>query len=388
MRSSAGSLGCLLAAALVLTASRARADRVVVLPSRGGTADEGGARTALDIELTRALIALGHATVPETEAKAALATVADGVADTNEEYRAVGQAVQADWVVVGTIEAAVVTQRVELAAALVSLGRVESVARDVEKAKSAIQVQEMVEVLLRPEGIGVGALPWEAGAPTPEKPKAAVAGAPAPRPPEKPDLPSEPHRPGEKVHMEYFDHGEDVWPPYAAGNRAFVAVAQGFAVAAARQESASGTPWSIVAHARGGYALGDAGIEMFAQVGGNLVGPRALWIDLGARWMFTPSLHRQGGGSGPYRALSFHMGPELTLGAFMRLAGPDVEAPDGTVYEGTTSVHPALGLGLGMALQMTPHIQIEGQIGNFRWVPTGEGSIILFGATLGAGLRF
>ena len=377
----------MLAAALVLTATRAQADRVVVLPSRGGSPDEGGPRTALDIEVTRALIALGHAPVPEAETLAALANVADGVADTNEEYRAVGLAAKADWVVVGTIEAAVVTQRVELAASLVSLGRVESVARDVQKAQSAIQVQEMVAVLLRPEGIGVGALPWEAGAPGPAKP-AAVAATPEVKPPPKADLPSEPHHDGEKVGMDYFDSRQDVWPPYSAGNRGFVTAAQGFAVAAARPGAANGSPWSIVAHARGGYALGDAGIEAFAQIGGNLVGPRALWVDLGIRWMFTPSLHRLGGGSGPFRALSFHMGPELTLGAFMRLAEPDVEGPDGTLYEGTTTAHPALGVALGMALQMTPHIQLEGQIGNLRWVPTGDGSILLFGATLGAGLRF
>lgn len=378
----------MLAAALVLTATRAQADRVVVLPSRGGSPDEGGPRSALDIEVTRALVALGHAPVPEAETIAALATVADGVADTNEEYRSVGLAAKADWVIVGTIEAAVVTQRVELAASLVSLGRVESVARDVQKAQSAIQVQEMVAVLLRPEGIGVGALPWEAVAPAPTKPKPVAAMPEVAPPPPKADAPSEPRREGEKVSMDYFDSRQDVWPPYSAGNRGFVTAAQGFAVAAARPGAANGSPWSIVAHARGGYALGDAGIEAFAQIGGNLVGPRALWVDLGVRWMFTPSLHRLGGGSGPFHALSFHMGPELTLGAFMRLAEPDVQGPDGTLYEGTTTAHPALGVALGMALQMTPHIQLEGQIGNLRWVPTGDGSILLFGATLGAGLRF
>jgi hypothetical protein len=186
--------------------------------------------------------------------------------------------------------------------------------------------------------------------------------------------------------MEYLSHGEDVWPPYAAGRRFFVGVGQGFSIAAARPGPAAGDAWSIVGHARAGYAVGDLGIELFAQLGGNLVGPRAIWIEGGARWMLTPSLHRSGG---MLRGLSFHMGPELTVGAFGRLAGPDVTAPDGTTYESESSFHPTVGVALGMALQMSPLFQVEGQIGNFRWVPLGdEGSLVLLGATLGATLRF
>ena len=367
-----------LSAALLLSATEAAADTVAVLPSRGG--DEGGARSTLDIELVRALGALGHRVVDEADTKRALAAgVADGVADTNEEYQAIGAGTKADWVLVATIEPAVVTQRVELTAMLVSQRRVESVAREVEKARSLVETQEMLTVLLRPEGIGAGALPWEKQT----KPKAArpVAQPVAVTPP--PVKPS-----GKKlVHMDYMFTREDVWPAYAANRRIFVTAAQGFSVAASTPGTAGADSSSnaIVGHIRAGYALGDDGLEVFANLGGNLFGPRALWIEAGGRWMWTPSLHIQPP-SGDYYALSFHVGPELTLGPLIRL--PTKVVAETATYEGSTEAFFTLGAALDMVLAITPMIRVEAQVGNFRWVPTGEGSLVLFGATLGGQIRF
>lgn len=365
----------MVALALLGWSTAARADRVALLPAR--SSDEA-ARAPLDVELARSLIALGHSVVPETETKTALGGIGDGVADTSEEYQAVAAATKADWVLAGSVEPAVGTQRVELVALLASQGRVESVAREVEKARSQVQTQEMLAVLLRAEGIGAGLLPWEQVS----KPEA----KPVPQPPKEVAPPPPPVKPSGKkvVHMDYMLGSDDVWPAYAANRRFFLGVGQGFSVAAAQPAGARGGAAAYVGHIRAGYALGDDGLELLGQLGGNLAGPRALWIEGGARWMFTPSLHVQPP-SGDYYALSFHMGPELTLGGLIRLP-TEVEAA-GFTYEGSASGHFTLGAALALQMAITPAFRVDAQVGNFRWVPTGDGSVMLFGATLGASLR-
>ena len=80
-----------LATAVLLAAPSAFADRVALLPSHGGPNPD--ARAALDGELARGLTALGHTVVA---ANAAASGVLDGVADTPEEYRRLGQVCPAD----------------------------------------------------------------------------------------------------------------------------------------------------------------------------------------------------------------------------------------------------------------------------------------------------
>lgn len=379
---------CALALALFLSTSHALADRVALLPVRGGF--DPTARTSLDLELVTALQSLGHSVVPAAETAAAMAPVLDGVADTPEEYRAVGVGTRADWVMAASVDPAVLSQRVEIWAYLVSVARIESVAREVDRAQSSSQTKEMLAVLLRPEGIGAGELPWERSR---QSAPIAVAVPPVqpPVPAPQPNFPAAvarpPSPPGPKrVSMDYTFETLWVWPPYSAGKRVFVSALQGFSVAAIRLPGARGSAFSFLGGARAGYAPGDLGLELFGQLGGNFVGPRALWIDAGARWMFTPSVHP--GSDGVLRGLAFHVGPELTFGAFLRLGGPDVTGPDGVTYAGTTTAHPAVGAALNMMLSYSPMLQIEAQIGNLRWIPTGDGSILVLGATLGAGLRF
>jgi hypothetical protein len=185
--------------------------------------------------------------------------------------------------------------------------------------------------------------------------------------------------------MDYLSGSERVWPAYSAGRRIYLAAAQGFSFAAARPGDASGGAGAIVGLLRGGYAPGDSGLEVFGELGGNLFGPRALWIQAGGRWMVTPSVHR--GADGVLRAGSFHVGPELTIGAFVRLPS-DVAGDSGATYETSADVHPIFGGALDMALSFSPALQLEAHLGNLRIIPTGEGAIVLLGATLGAGLRF
>ncbi len=372
-------------AAVLLAAPSAFADRIALLPSHGGANPD--ARVALDGELARGLAALGHTVVA---GNAAASGVADGVADTPEEYRQVGVATRADWVLVGSVEPAVTTTRVELVAALMQLGRIESVAREVEIAKADAQVQEMLRVLVRPEGVGAGELPWEKGIPVPPKPPPAQVATPVITPPPPPVItpppPLSPPPPAGKAAIEYPLGRRDVWPAYSGGNRGFFGAVLGFSLPAARPGAASGSGGSLTGAFRGGYAIGDSGFEPFAEVGGNLVGPPAIWVSGGARFLFSPTLAR--GSDGGLRGGSFFLGPEASVGAFVRLAGPDVTAENGTVYSGAGEAHPVLGAAFDLVYALSPSFQLEAQLGNLRWVPSSGGSILLVGASLGGSLRF
>lgn len=345
-----------LAAAVLLVAPSAFADRVALLPSRGGANPD--ARTALDAALARGLTALGHTVIP---ANAAASGVADGVADTPEEYRQIGVAAKADWVLVGHVEPAVTTTRVELTAALMQLGRIESVAREVEAAKADAQVQEMLAALVRPEGVSAGELPWEKSLPRPPAPVPVA-------PPPPPALPPPPVSPPEPV---------IVHPVYSGGNHVFFGPVLGVSAPAARPSAASGSGASLTGALRGGYAIGDSGFEPFVEFGGNLVGPQALWISGGARMMWSPTA------SAP-----FFLGPEVIVGAFVRLPGADVKDKDGTTYGASSEAHPVLGAAVDLAYAVSRSFQLEAQLGNLRWVPASGGSILLAGATLGGSLRF
>ncbi|WP_437305994.1 hypothetical protein [Sorangium sp. So ce388] len=373
-------LSCAAAAALMAIAPAALADRVAVLPARGGT--DAAARGAAQADIARALAALGHTPAPDSAVAAALKGVADGVADTADEYRAVSAQTGAAWVLTGTVEPAVTTTRVELTAYLASTGRVESVAREVDRDQSSRQTQEMLDVLLRPEGVGVGALPWErpVRAPPASAPPPSAGGTvvlpPVPAAPEAP--------PAKEVQMAYPFGPERVWPAYSGGRRLAVSASLGAAVAAARLPGASGSAASLVGAARVAYALGDRGFELFAGGGGNLVGPFAAWLEGGARLLLTPSLAPQ---DGAWRAFPLHVGPALHLGAFFR-SGTDVVGPGGATYRGDLEVRPVLGASLDVVLALSSSVQLEAQLGNLRWVPAGDGSLLLLGATLGAGARF
>jgi hypothetical protein len=369
--------------AVLLGAPAALADRIALLPTRGGL--DPGARTGLDADLVKDLAALGHTVVPDAEVAAAVkAKVADGTADTQEEYRAVGDATRADWVLVGVIDPAVATSRVELTACLVKMGRVESVAREVERPKQPAQVQEMLAVLLRPEGIGAGALPWESVNPATPKPPPAPPPE-APKPPPAPEPPKVSPVDG-KAHVSYpLSTPGDVWPPYSAGHRGFVGAVVGLGIPAARPSGATGSGASFVGAVRGGYAAGDQGLELFAELGGNFSGPPAVWVAGGARWMFAPALKRDQ--EGVLAGVPFFLGPEIMGGAFIEL-GESSTGPGGTVYSSPAEGRGLFGVSLDLAYALAPSFQLEAGLGNLRVIPGGAGTILLTGATLGASYRF
>jgi len=391
---------CALVPALLLCAAPALADRIVVLPSQGQA--DPALRLGLDQDLNRGAASLGHSIASEVETHAALMRVADGSADTPDEFALVANGLRADWIVSAKLAPAVSTAHVEIVVYLASLGRVESVARDVDPSKQAAQIQEMLAVLLRPEGIGMGALPWEQ-APPPPPPQPPPPQPQPPQPPQPPQQnpwamgqpgafpfqqppPPPPPVVANEVSMTYLGGDrQTIWPPYTAGKPAFVSAVVGFSSAVSSPGGASGSGGAFVGGLRGGYAVSDRGIELLAGLGFNLAGPRALWIDLGGRWLFSPTLHREP--DGRQTGFAFHVGPELTLGPFVRI-GRDVTRPDGVTFEGENATFFSIGAALDVVLALTPALRIDAQLGNLRIVPTGDGAIVLMGATAGVTYRF
>jgi len=159
----------------------------------------------------------------------------------------------------------------------------------------------------------------------------------------------------------------------------------------ARPSGAQGSGVAFTGALRGGYAIGDLGFEPFAEFGGNFSGPKALWLNAGARWMFSPFLKRDT--DGLKRGAPFFIGPEISGGMFVRLgATKDPNAmmtiPKGTTYSSSAVVRGELGLALDVAYALSRSFQLEAELGNLRWIPSGDGSILLLGATLAGSLRF
>ncbi len=182
----------------------------------------------------------------------------------------------------------------------------------------------------------------------------------------------------------------DVWPAYSGGNRPFFGAIVGVAGPVARPtiqgaKLSIGSGASLVGGLRGGYALGDSGLEVFGDFAGNLFGPKALWLDAGARWMWNPLLKTSADGK---RSSPLFVGPELSLGMFVRLPGAEIVGVNGASYSAPTEVHAQLGAAIDVAYALSPNIQLEAQLGNLRWVPGGSGSILLMGMTAGGVYRF
>ncbi|EYF03625.1 hypothetical protein [Chondromyces apiculatus] len=377
--------------ATFLFAGAALADRVAVLPARGGTDD--AARQTAQAEITRGLTALGHEVVADTEVTASLWAVLDGVPDSTDEYRTVGTATSAGWVLLGLIEPAVKTTRVELLAFHGSTGRVESVAREVEQEQMGPQIQEMLSVLVRPEGIGEGELPWERAvtppAPSPAPPTAPPAVPPAAPGPSTPTSPP----PGEAsaaggsdklATMHYLSAVRRVWPPYSGGKPFGLSALIGFSHATTRPEGAIGSASAALVSLRASYAFAGT-FEPFVQFGSNLSGPGAVWVEGGARYLFTPGLHM---GPKGLEGMALHFGLEATAGAFIRPGQSDLEGPSDVRYERSLQAGFTMSAAGTVIVGISPGLQLEAQVGNLRFVPLSEGSLVFVGATAGVGLRY
>jgi len=351
-----------IACALWLVAAPALADKVVLLPPTGGNAPQDDAKALLD--LSNGMTSLGHTLVADSEVKAAIAADPTLGGHTPDALHALGQKLGADWVVYATDTPAVSTERVEIGASYLSAGRFQLVGREVNLDKSADEIREMLAVLLRPEGVGTGALPWETGpAKPPPKPKEQPPNKVTPPP--KPKAPEPPPKPSE---------------PYGGGHWGFIAAGLGVDGLVKRPSGAKGSAASMVGLIRGGVAIADTGIEPYAQLGGHLAGASALWFEGGVRWMGIPILHERDG-------VGLHLGPSFHGGVFV-VPGHTASGPDGRTYSTPSQTTGTLAGAVDVALRFAHRVQLDAQLGEVRWAPLPQGSSVSVGANVTGGVRF
>lgn len=339
-------LSLLAAFAVLFVATAALADKVAVLPFRSTS---GAPTTTIDhaFDATRAAVQLlGHTLPTDSEMLSAKMAVQDGVADTSSEYRAAGRASSSQWALAAQVDAREGGYRLEIEACQVDSGRVESLAREIEPTQATTEIAEMLQLLLRPEGIGKDIPWWSKGAPKPPPPP-----PPKPEPPPPPPKPEPPPEPAVK-----HDYAEG--HPIAAG------VEGGFLAAASRPSNAQGPSTAGFLGVGGGYAIDSLpGLELRGRFDFAIAGPKSVSFDAGARYMF-----------GIVPTARLYAGPELGLGAFFTLGGEQTGR-----FQARASGVVALGIGERIQLELA---------GDFQIAPGGSGTLLLAGGRLGALARF
>lgn len=351
-------------AALVATfafAVPAWADRIAILPF---TSPTNVPRVELE-EVRRwtreAVSQKGHTYATDDEMVSAEAAAKDGLADTSQEYRAAGKATSADWTLTARVERndyppaglpdgkeeGYTTYRVELEAYQMSSGRLESLSREVLPDDGANDIAEMIDLLLRPQGIANAEIPWAHVGVRRPKPKAKPAPPPPPPVPPKPEAPPPPR------------------PVYGEGHPIALGASIGVTNALVRPEEARGPSWAMPIGAVIGYALPDTapGLELKGNVTSQVIGPRALELAAGARYAIAP-----------FGGVRLFVGPELLVGAHVAL---------GAQKAGRFLTHGALFLAYGI----TDNLQAE-IAGDLALALGGAGALVLGGGTARIVVRF
>jgi len=321
-----------IAFALLLATPAAWADTVLVLPTRGQIDGPIPAET-IETETRTAISALGHQIVSDADLQAAVRAVPDGTPDTTEEYAAMAKQTAASWVVIPVATATGQRQRLELTVYQAGLGRLESVAREVSSDALRRQVQEMAGVILRPEGVGTGALPWEHRT---SKPPAQPAPAPGPTVHTVP--------PSSTTKNE---RGTAITPWVGAG--------LGVSTALSRPQGAAGSSTSGWGSLRAGLGFGGS-VEAAATLRGHFSGPRATIVEGSARYLFT--LDNDG---------ALRIGPEAGGGVFAQQGG----AKDKSLVLRVAAV---------ASWKVAGPLSIEASLGDLAWVPASAGTLVLGGA--------
>jgi hypothetical protein len=350
----------------LLFAVPARADKVVVLPF---TSPNNVPRPELEEARKWTLEAVaksGHTFASDDEMVSVRHAIKDGTADNSEEYVAAGKVAGAAWTLTGRVERVdhppetepggteqpgYTSYRIELEACQVASGRVESLSREVLPEDAAADLQPMIALLLRPEGIANAVIPWER-----------TGVHPKPRP-QTPPPPPEPPPPTHGVRME--EERPVMREVYGRGHPVMIAASIGVTNAITRPAQARGSSWALPIGGAVGYALPDAvkGLELRAEMTGQVAGPAALAIEGGARWAVAPIPE--------YRLF---VGPEVLLGAHI------AEGADKTAR---FLLHGALFLAYGI----TENLQVE-IAGDLMPAFGGSGTLLLGGGTARVAVRF
>jgi hypothetical protein len=264
-------------AAAVMLPRVARADTVVLLTASQETS---GA-------LSDGLALARHSLVSSTERDAAKASVQDGTPDTKDELCGAGKVAGADWALTSQSSrgASPEEARLEVVACRVSSGRMESLARALRGANWSAQVAELLQYLLRPEGVGVEDIQWrvQPAIPTPTTaapPSTPVAPSSAPAP--------EAPKPSESYALRNTGLGLGV-----SVLGAFV-----------RPSQALGSTLGSEVSANFGLSPLVYPIEFIAHVGITVAGPTFLRADAGARYVVQ-------------LAPAWYLGPEATGGMWV-----------------------------------------------------------------------
>jgi len=322
-------------AATTLLSLDAVADKIATLHARGTApmAEKTSVRAATETGAK----GLGHAAITESDVLQGEGAAGDK-AGTSEGMIAIGKTTGADWVIEPHVASSDAGTRVELKVCQVATGRVETLARDLDpKQDPAVQMREMLALMLRPQGVGDDPLPWNKKT--------------APKPPPAEVLPKEKPKPPPPVTppIKWGEHGKFT-----------VGVAGAFGAIAVRDERAIGPrtfgAWAVHAN----VALPQArGLEITFRIGMMHGQGGAILGDVGGRYMLSLS--------------SIAIGAGANIGGF------------GAFQSGIAGV--SLGLDPTISLALARAVQLELAWKN-RYVPTKDTALLFTSAELALLARF
>jgi hypothetical protein len=328
-----------LAFAVALGSTRALADMVLLLPAKGQVPGSM-LGSILENETRYAVIEVGHKLVEPEETQAAIRQVADGVADDADEFALLARVTKAEWVVSTVVFPQEKVHRLEITAFRAKDGRSESVTRDMDVSQVHQYVVDMLRVLLRAEGVGTAALPWEA----------------APR-----SLPSSGPKGGGKGGAADAPGGG---PKGGEAHPLFVLGAGvGVASAVKRPDNASGETTSVVGALRAGISPLEP-VDIALGFRDHFTGPRALSVDLSARYLFPVA-----------PALKLAVGPEIAPGVFVTRGGSQSTS---FMFRGTVVA----------GVRAARMLSVEAHLGDLTVVPASAGTLLLAGGSVHGLLRF
>jgi len=344
---------CFALALTISTVGRAAlADKIAVLPFTSA----GGA-TSADLEHARAATksavqAIGRTLPSDSEMVTAQMAYSGEHGEPSKAYQAAGRASGADWVAIGHVDPHGATYRVELEVCQTDTGRLESLAREIDRTNEVKQIGEMLALLARPEGISNADIPWLTAAPpkpAPPPPAPTPSATVETKPPPPPAPPPPP--PGPK-------HA------YAEGHPLAIGAGVDAYSAVHRASNAVGSAASMQIDGVVGYAL-DAvpGLELRGRGMGSVAGPSSFALDVGARYAL-PVVPRA----------RVFAGPELGGGAFFTLG-----ADKTTRFLAHGAVVGSVGVG--------DRVQIE-IAGDVDVAPGGGASLVFVGGTARGVVRF